>query len=821
LSYAPTFKDRQSSSSTTTKRTNSYYNNHLPVSKSRSNDNSQRQHDTSHFQTPISSIQDISKSIRSTSSIKKNNNINNNSLFQPKLRISQPGDVYEQEADRIAEKVMSMPSVPYSYSAIPLIGGKTASGKATDEKCTACESKGQQQEKIEIEISRKPSYSSNLQASDQVTNEINSVLSGSSSSPLDVSTKEFMETRFGGVYDLSNVRIHTDAVAAKSAESVNALAYTVGNDIVFGQGQYRPGTIEGKRLLAHELTHVAQQSGVEAVSTSQSDVKHTMYADAPHGGIASKLHVGRHADMKVIQRQPRSKDLKLRQRATALKAADARTLLRAALPFVLEKMTDKQIQQMQRVLDAAVVNPEVEKEVQALDRQYTVRFQGKIPVLSEEIDRIEPMKEKAWKSYTPITEVDKRIRLDFEALLTPEALQPTTDNPDEAAYLINNVRQTLAAAGVWLRFEPKRVRSSEDPSRWVLDERDFEVWLSLGPTGYKIPTQTGKLNREALLGNQFIGGNYYREVNEGPTETALDTESRRLLSVISTGLVEHELLAADRRKAFPGVAEVSDLLGGAEFPDLSIWDQPHQLVIRAMGLKTGGNVSGSKALLFLAAISAHNAAQLLAKYIENTTLGAGRAVGVLKVAKAAGEVAGVVLTVTGVVGLVRGSVAAFGGAGAAGARATTSGTVDTAAQQLVRQRAGSATVGSAERAGAGASSMPRPSGLTPQQAANWERSVAEAERRVAEAKVKYGGEGIVNMAISRQQALNRMQGLTPRIEEHLAKIAADPRSQAVSHWRTEIHAWLGEIERLIPHVGKKTGAEWRSIVAEWRRRLGE
>ena len=71
-----------------------------------------------------------------------------------------------------------------------------------------------------------------------------------------------MKSRFGG-YDFSNVRIHADRKAATSAQSVNALAYTVGNDIVFSEGHYAPNTLQGRRLLAHELTHVIQQSGTE------------------------------------------------------------------------------------------------------------------------------------------------------------------------------------------------------------------------------------------------------------------------------------------------------------------------------------------------------------------------------------------------------------------------------------------------------------------------------------------------------------------------------------------------------------------------------
>jgi len=68
-----------------------------------------------------------------------------------------------------------------------------------------------------------------------------------------------MEPRFG--HDFSKVRVHTDKRAVESARSVNALAYTVGRDIVFGEGQYAPGAVRGKRLLAHELTHIVQQDG--------------------------------------------------------------------------------------------------------------------------------------------------------------------------------------------------------------------------------------------------------------------------------------------------------------------------------------------------------------------------------------------------------------------------------------------------------------------------------------------------------------------------------------------------------------------------------
>jgi Domain of unknown function (DUF4157) len=76
--------------------------------------------------------------------------------------------------------------------------------------------------------------------------------------PLDTSTRTFMESRFS--HNFSGVRVHTDAEAAESAQAVNALAYTVGQNVVFGVGQYAPGTGSGRRLLAHELVHTIQQS---------------------------------------------------------------------------------------------------------------------------------------------------------------------------------------------------------------------------------------------------------------------------------------------------------------------------------------------------------------------------------------------------------------------------------------------------------------------------------------------------------------------------------------------------------------------------------
>jgi len=109
----------------------------------------------------------------------------------------------------------------------------------------------------------------------------------SSGQPLDAETRAFFEPRFG--HDFSNVRIHADARAAESSRSVNAAAYTVGSNIVFGSGRYSPGTQAGRHLLAHELTHVVQQTPVlsrqPAVPAAQS---------GPAQGGAAQSNAGNH-----------------------------------------------------------------------------------------------------------------------------------------------------------------------------------------------------------------------------------------------------------------------------------------------------------------------------------------------------------------------------------------------------------------------------------------------------------------------------------------------------------------------------------------------
>jgi hypothetical protein len=108
--------------------------------------------------------------------------------------------------------------------------------------------------------------------------------------PLDSSTNAFMESRFG--HDFSRVRVHTDEQAARSARAVRAQAYTVGQDIVFGAGQYAAHSVAGKHLLAHELTHTIQQGGssglfASRLSIGRADDPYEREADAAADAVMS------------------------------------------------------------------------------------------------------------------------------------------------------------------------------------------------------------------------------------------------------------------------------------------------------------------------------------------------------------------------------------------------------------------------------------------------------------------------------------------------------------------------------------------------------
>jgi Domain of unknown function (DUF4157)/Novel toxin 16 len=115
---------------------------------------------------------------------------------------------------------------------------------------------------------------------------VNEVLS-SPGQPLDTATREFMEPRFG--YDFSQVRVHDDQRASASAQEVNALAYTVGSNIIFRSGYYKAQTKNGRRLVAHELVHVIQQGSRHTSAVRRQDAATSTAPNGIGAGSANAL----------------------------------------------------------------------------------------------------------------------------------------------------------------------------------------------------------------------------------------------------------------------------------------------------------------------------------------------------------------------------------------------------------------------------------------------------------------------------------------------------------------------------------------------------
>jgi Domain of unknown function (DUF4157) len=199
-----------------------------------------------------------------------------------KLRVNEPNDVYEREADRVADQVISGGSVMPAWSLAAINLGaplqRTCGHDGSAGECESCARKKTLQRKATAAVD---------------TAEAPSVVHDVLNTPgnrLDPTTQDFFEKRFG--YDFSAVRVHADSLASQSARAVNALAYTVGNNIVFAAGQYAPRTGQGRRLLAHELAHTVQQ-GAGAPFPRGSSAHPALGPGGSASGLRSGLRLAR------------------------------------------------------------------------------------------------------------------------------------------------------------------------------------------------------------------------------------------------------------------------------------------------------------------------------------------------------------------------------------------------------------------------------------------------------------------------------------------------------------------------------------------------
>jgi hypothetical protein len=182
-------------------------------------------------------------------------------LIQGKLSISQPNDPYEQEADRVAEQVMSSVSVP-----------------SIQRKCDACAAGGtcpKCDEEQKIQAKELPGHWPHI--TPQVESSLASLSGGSQ--PLPPSVRESFEPRFGA--DFSGVRLHTGSEAAQLNRALGAHAFTHGRDIFLGEGKNDLESSAGKQLLAHELTHTIQQGAASGNIARRMSEDHVAFPESP------------------------------------------------------------------------------------------------------------------------------------------------------------------------------------------------------------------------------------------------------------------------------------------------------------------------------------------------------------------------------------------------------------------------------------------------------------------------------------------------------------------------------------------------------------
>jgi hypothetical protein len=171
--------------------------------------------------------------------------------LQRKPAVGPADDAFEREADEVAERVMRAAGA----------GPVSSAPGAIQRKCGECAEEESEDEQVSIQRKPAPSASGGATpTTGTLTSGVGAAVRAASRGgvPLPRDVRSFFEPRFG--HDFGNVRVHHGEEARDGARSVGARAYTIGQHIVFGPGEYAPTTTEGKRLLAHELAHTIQQS---------------------------------------------------------------------------------------------------------------------------------------------------------------------------------------------------------------------------------------------------------------------------------------------------------------------------------------------------------------------------------------------------------------------------------------------------------------------------------------------------------------------------------------------------------------------------------
>jgi hypothetical protein len=409
-------------------------------------------------------------------------------VIQAKLSVSQPGDRYEQEADRVADWVMRMAApqavtttAPPTIQRLPVL-------------CEDCEGRLQRQplpnekkeEEDEKKMLRKATPGGAPRVSAGMEGRLNSRLQGGQ--PLAPTTRAFFEPRFGR--DFSQVRVHQDAGLAKG---LNAQAFTVGNHVVFGAGRYQPETPVGKRLLAHELTHVVQQGSI-ADFTKKAQRKANLWIQRQElensdfsfdEGSFSKSSFEQSGTEQSSNDTPFGAPLE-NQNTALLMAVYSKSLLPLAENIARETLPELQEEKLQQTISGTPTYELVKKKNKALkeirDRikhaEYWRSIGGveawsnmeediiqKIPKLQSEVDRLNPLIESNLRELGVETEEEllRLVEKDFPETWINRAKKITL------LILIPNKQY----------FEKEKERINNDPTHGYIEQlRDKDRQLA-------------------------------------------------------------------------------------------------------------------------------------------------------------------------------------------------------------------------------------------------------------------------------------------------------------------------------------------------------
>jgi hypothetical protein len=215
---------------------------------------------------------------------------------QAKLTIGQPGDVYEQEADSVAQQVMQRMAQPGNRQSVQRQEApeeeEELQMKPLDISTLQRQEAPEEEEELQMSPMVQRQGQGGMAATSDLETSINQARGGGQ--PLGDNIRKPMEQAFGA--DFGGVKVHTDSRSDQLNQSIQARAFTTGQDVFFRQGEYNPGSRGGQELLAHELTHVVQQSG----GVVQRDL--LQMRSGPGGPPAPVAKLKLHADTETTNR---------------------------------------------------------------------------------------------------------------------------------------------------------------------------------------------------------------------------------------------------------------------------------------------------------------------------------------------------------------------------------------------------------------------------------------------------------------------------------------------------------------------------------------